>query len=166
MGGELLETCEEVNGKDSGAYVAFEASDECRTMQMKIAISYCSVEGAVRNLEAECSHWDFDLVRTEATDVWNAWLGRILVEGGTNAQRTKVYTDLYHAILGRRRVNDVDGAYSDQTGDEQVIRYIPKQADGTLAYEHHNSDAFWGAQWTLDILWPLAYPAITHGTGD
>jgi len=162
MGGELLETCEEVNGKDSGAYVAFEASDECRTMQMKIAISYCSVEGAVRNLEAECSHWDFDLVRTEATDVWNAWLGRILVEGGTNAQRTKFYTDLYHAILGRRRVNDVDGAYSDQTGDEQVIRYIPKQADGTLAYEHHNSDAFWGAQWTLDILWPLAYPDITH----
>jgi predicted alpha-1,2-mannosidase len=34
--------------------------------------------------------------------------------------------------------------------------------DGAPRYVHHNSDAFWGAQWTLNVLWPLAYPQKTH----
>jgi predicted alpha-1,2-mannosidase len=159
--GNLQESCTSISGKTSGAFVRLDTTDK-RVVHMKIAISYCSIAGAIGNLEHEVPHWDFDRIHSEATDTWNAWLGRILVEGGTDAQKTKFYTDLYHAILGRRRVNDVDGSYSDQTGDEQVIRQIPKRADGTLSYEHHNSDAFWGSQWTLDILWPLAYPDITH----
>lgn len=161
MNGELLPETDEIEGKDSGAFVRFD-TQENRTVQMKVAISYCSIEGAERNMEAELPHWGFDRVRQEATDVWNDWLGRIRVEGGTDDQKTKFYTDLYHAILGRRRINDVDGAYSDQTGDKQVIRQIPKRPDGSLAYEHHNSDAFWGSQWTLNVLWSLAYPDITH----
>lgn len=161
MDGSLFESVDEITGAGSGAFARFDV-EETKTVSMKVAISYCSVEGAIRNLDAECPHWDFDRVRRESTDVWNDWLGRILAEGGTDAQRTKFYTDLYHAILGRRRVNDVDGSYSDMTGDTQVIRHIPTRADGTLAYEHHNSDAFWGSQWTLNVLWSLAYPDITR----
>jgi predicted alpha-1,2-mannosidase len=161
MNGALDSDCKEISGKDSGAYVRFDTREE-RTIQMKVAISYCNVEGARNNLETELPHWDFDRVHAEATEAWNDWLGRISVEGGTEDQKTKFYTDLYHALLGRRRINDVDGSYSDQTGESQVIRQIPKKADGTLAYEHHNSDAFWGSQWTLNILWSLAYPEITH----
>ena len=161
LDGELRPDIEKVSGKNGGAYVRFDTSGE-RTVQMKVAISYCSIEGAARNLETELPHWEFDRTRSEARQVWDDWLGRIRVEGGTDDQKIKFYTDLYHAILGRRRANDVDGAYSDQTGDGQVIRYIPKRADGSLAYEHHNSDAFWGSQWTLNVLWSLAYPHITH----
>ena len=159
--GNLAPELSRVSGKDSGAYVRFDTSED-RSVLMKVAISYCNIDGAIRNMEAELPHWDFDRVRSEATESWNEWLGRIQVEGGSDAQKTKFYTDLYHAILGRRRINDVDGSYSDQTGDEQVIRQIPKREDGSLAYEHHNSDAFWGSQWTLNVLWSLAYPDITH----
>jgi predicted alpha-1,2-mannosidase len=157
----LTESIDSVSGKESGAYVRFNLDDN-RVVQMKIAISYCSIEGALRNLGAEAPDWNFDQVRQDATDVWNSWLGRIQVSGSTDDQKTKFYTDLYHAILGRRRISDVDGAYSDQTGDAQVIRQIPIQEDGSLAYEHHNSDAFWGSQWTLNVLWSLAYPDIMH----
>jgi len=161
MDGKLVQGSNQVSGQNSGAYVRLNVSER-QTVQMKVAISYCSVEGAIRNLEAELPHWDFDRIRQEATDEWNRWLGRIQVEGGTDAQKTKFYTDLYHAILGRRRVSDVDGSYSDRTGADQVIRQIPLASDGTPAYEHHNSDAFWGAQWTIDVLWSLVYPDITH----
>ena len=45
----------------------------------------------------------------ESRDDWNRWLGRIEVEGGSEAQKVKFYTDLWHALLGRRIVSDVDG---------------------------------------------------------
>ena len=129
---------------------------------MKVAISYCGTEGAWANLRAELPHWDFDRVREEAREEWNRWLGRIRVDGGTERQRTKFYTDLYHALLGRRRVSDWDGSYCDMTGPEPAVRRIPPGTDGRPLYEHHNSDAFWGSWWTLNVLWSLVYPEITH----
>jgi predicted alpha-1,2-mannosidase len=136
--------------------------DKQTTLQLKVAISYCSVDQARNNLTAELPHWDFEQVRSESRAVWNRWLGRITVRGGTEARRVKFYTDLYHALLGRRKNSDVSGTWSDMTGDEQVIRSIPLNKEGRPAYEHHNSDAFWGAQWNINLLWSIAYPEIVH----
>ncbi len=157
LGGDV----DEVGGPGCGAFCRFEtiAGDVVR---MKVAISYCSIEQARKNLDTELSGWDFDAVVAEAADAWDDMLGRIEVEGGTEAQKTKFYTDLYHSLLGRRRVSDSDGKYCDMTGPSPVIRQIPLGPDGRPLYEHHNSDAFWGAQWTINVLWPLAYPEITH----
>ena len=151
--GQVFERIHGIEGPGSGVFARFPTAAG-EVLKMKVAISYCDVEQASLNLHTELPHWDFDRVRGDADAVWNQWLGRIEVEGGTDAQRTKFYTDLYHALLGRRRVGDVDGKYSDMTGPEQVIR--------AARYEHHNSDAFWGAQWTLNLLWHLAYPDVTH----
>lgn len=131
-------------------------------LQFKVGISYCGVEYAQDNIRHECDHWDFDAVRREARQAWNDMLGRIEVEGGTDAQKTKFYTDLFHALKGRRRVSDHGGTYIDMTGDTPQVRHIPLDAQGKPRYEHHNSDAFWGAAWTLNTLWSLAYPRITH----
>ncbi len=94
-------------------------------VQLKLAISYCGRAQARRNREIELVHWDFDRVRLEARETWNQWLGRIEVEGGSDAQKTKFYTDLFHALKGRRRVSDADGSYLDNTGDLPVVRQIP-----------------------------------------
>ena len=148
--------------KHSGG-VALEYQVEAgESIQLKVAISYCNTRQAQLNLDTELPHWDFNRVHQEASEVWNSWLGRIEVEGGTDAQKTKFYTDLFHALLGRRRVSDVNGKYSDMTGSEQVIRQIPLDETGQPIYEHHNSDAFWGAQWNLNLLWSIAYPEIIH----
>ena len=80
---------------------------------MKVGLSYVSIGQARRNLDAELPHWDFDRVRCESRDEWNRWLGKIEVEGGTATQRKKFYTDLWHALLGRRLSSDVDGKYCD-----------------------------------------------------
>jgi predicted alpha-1,2-mannosidase len=151
----LLSAGDAVSGKNAGAFVSFAAPPK-KPVLLKVAISYTSVENARRNLDAELPHWDFDRVVSESRDDWNRWLGRIEVSGGTEAQRVKFYTDLWHAILGRRIVSDADGSYCDMTGDAPVVRRAAK-------FPHYNFDALWGSHWSLNILWSFAYPDVMDG---
>jgi predicted alpha-1,2-mannosidase len=134
-------------------------------VQLKVALSYTGtgIDAARENMAAEIPHWDFDRAREAAHADWDAHLGRIAVEGGTEAQRVKFATDLFHALKGRRRVSDVGGTYLDQTGDLPRVRQIPLGEDGRPRYDHYNSDAFWGAPWSLNLLWAMAWPEITSG---
>lgn len=147
------------SGKDAGLAVCF-ATKEGEQVLMKVAISYTSVENARKNMESELPGWDFDEVRDAAYARWNDLLGRIDVEGGTREQQVKLYTDLWHALLGRHIVSDTDGHYMDLTGSAPVIRQIPQDENGRPLYNHHNFDAWWGSHWSLDILWTMAYPEI------
>ena len=131
-------------------------------IQLRVGISYCGTEYARKNMRHECDHWNFDTIREEAREEWNSRLSRIEVDGGTDAQKTKFHTDLFHALKGRRRVSDVGGTYMDMTGPEPRIRQIPLDAAGQPRYEHHNSDALWGAAWTFNTLWPIVCPEISH----
>ena len=146
----------QISGKDAGAYLGF-STKEGEQVQMKVAISYVSIEQARKNLNAELTHWNFDQVKKESFDEWNGELGRIRVEGGTEAQKIKFYTDLWHAQLGRRTVSDVDGKYLDMTGPAPRTGQAPLRADGK-PWSHHNYDAWWGTHWNLNILWSMAYP--------
>ncbi|MEO1096127.1 MAG: GH92 family glycosyl hydrolase [Bacteroidota bacterium] len=152
---------ERFEGENGGVYLTFnqEAPDE---IQMKVAISYVSIDQARLNLDNEIDHWDFDQVRKEAFDEWNRWLSRIKVEGGTQKQQARFYTDLWHALQGRRIVSDYNGKYCDMTGDAPRIGQIPLDNEGRPRFNHFNSDAFWGAQWTLNTLWHLVYPEISE----
>lgn len=138
-------------------------------LKMQIAISYTSVENARNNLKVELDHWDFDRVREEGRNIWNNELGKIAVEGGSIDQRVKFYTDLWHVLLGRQKINDVSGDYPDRTQgpvDHQFtdavfkIRTVPKNPDGTLKFNMYNNDAWWLTHWNLNILWGLAWPEV------
>lgn len=155
--GELVAATESIDGKDAGGFVRFETVDS-KPLLMKVGISYVSIEGARKNLKAELPEWDFDQIVLDSKNDWNAHLSRIKVEGGTDAQRTKFYTDLWRSMLGRRIFSDADGAYSDMTGEQQVVRQIPLGVDGKPTFTVHNFDAWWGSHWSLDILWPLLCP--------
>lgn len=139
------------------------------TLRMKIAISYTSIANARHNMKAECDHWDFDEVRREAGAIWNDWLGKIAVEGGSEAQKTKFYTDLWHVLLGRHKLNDVSGDYPDYTEGERhgtftdavlKVRTLPRDKAGKVKFNMYNSDALWLTQWNLNILWGLAWPQV------
>ncbi|GAB3996614.1 hypothetical protein GCM10028807_39630 [Spirosoma daeguense] len=159
--GKLEELTNEIEGERIGAYVSFKTkTGEVR--KMKVAISYVSAEQARLNLQTELPHWDFERTVQESRTDWNKWLSRIEVEGGNETERSRFYTDLWHALQGRRIVSDVNGKYSDMTGPTQRIGQIPLDANGKPKYTHHNSDSFWGAQWTINTLWHLVYPEVTE----
>lgn len=140
------------------------------TVQLKVAVSYTSVENARRNLESECKHWNFNQLREDSQKEWNEMLGRITVKGGSDNQRKKFYTDLWHVLLGRHKLDDVSGDYPDNTEGERrgnftvntkfKIRTLPRDENGKVKFHMYNSDAFWLTQWNLNILWGLAWPEV------
>ena len=71
-------------------------------VKMKVALSYTSLENAKFNLDEELPHWDFDKIVDESRSEWNNLLGRIKVEGDSDKQKQRFYTDLWHALQGRR----------------------------------------------------------------
>nr|MBI1230256.1 glycoside hydrolase family 92 protein [Cytophagales bacterium] len=135
-------------------------SNLSKPVLMKVAISYTSAENAALNMQTELPGWDFEATVAETQAVWNEYLGRIEVEGATEEQQRRFYTDLWKALQGRRTISDVNGAYPDNTGEQFRIGQLPLNADGTPQFRHFNSDSFWGAQWTISVLWGLVYPEI------
>lgn len=166
--GKRFSDVTEISGNKAGVAAIYnvKAGDE---IKMKIAVSYTSIENARNNLNTECSNWDFEAVKNTTQTIWNKELGKIKVEGGTDNQQIKFYTDLWHVLLGRQKINDVNGDYPDRTkgsldgkftNAELSIKTLPKDKNGKLKYNMYNTDALWLTQWNLNVLWGLAWPEL------
>jgi putative alpha-1,2-mannosidase len=81
------------------------------TTTLAIGLSFVSIDGARRNLDAEAGDVDFDRVRGDTFAAWDTLLGTVKLTGGTEAQRRTFYTSLYHAFLMPTVIADVDGNY-------------------------------------------------------
>lgn len=84
-------------------------------LEVKIALSSVSIDGAKKNLKAELPGWNFDSTVQDADKVWNKYLSRIKVEG-TTEQKKNFYTSFYHALIQPNNIADVDGTYLDSKG--------------------------------------------------
>ncbi len=122
----------EMAGKDLRAYFNFDiAAGEI--IEMKMALSPVSTAGALKNLEAEIDHWDFEKTREQAKEKWNQELSKIEVTSLNNNDQVTFYTALYHTMLSPIIYEDVDGSY---LGLDQNV---------------HNSDGF--TNYTIFSLW-------------
>ena len=124
-------------------------------VNVKIGLSYTSIANAKLNLETEAKNLTFDEALAATTQKWHKALNRIKVSGGTNDNKIKFYTGLYHVLLGRGIASDVNGAYPKNDG---TVGVIPAGKDGKPLHNHYNTDAIWGAYWNLTPLWAMAYP--------
>ena len=77
------------------------------TLEVKVALSYGSVEGAKKNLAAELPGWNFEEVRATSRKQWSDILSRVEVEGATDDQRVALYTALYHLCFQPNVISDV-----------------------------------------------------------
>ena len=102
-------------------------TEEGEQLTIVTALSGVSVEGAVKNLEAEAPHNDFDQYLAAAKADWNKHLQRIQVVGGEADDQVNFYTALYHSMIAPTIYSDVDGKYYGP--DKQV-----HQADGWVNY--------------------------------
>lgn len=157
----LLRDIDSIHGIECGGYVTFNDPGK-EPVLIKVTLSYVSEDQARLNLDAELPHWDFDRIVKESYDEWDNELGKIEIEGGTYEQRVKFYTDLWHVLLGRHIYSDHNGKYTDNTGSEPRVRQIPPDKSGVPLFNMHNSDSFWGTEFTLNILWSIAYPQVMN----
>jgi predicted alpha-1,2-mannosidase len=143
---------DKIAGKGAGFYFSFTPKDR-ESIEIQVALSYTSVENAYENLKAEAM--PFEEAKKQANRIWNTELNKIQVKGESEADKTKFYTGLYHALLGRGLANDVNGAYPKNDG---TIGQLPLNKDGTPQFNFYNTDAVWGAFWNLTQLWTLVWP--------
>jgi predicted alpha-1,2-mannosidase len=117
----------EMMGNDIGFFFSLGEVAPGTEVEVKVGISYTSIENARRNLEAEVGSRTFDEIRNNAHSTWNEALGRIRVEGGTEDDKTIFYTALYHALIHPSIISDVNGEYpmmeSGETGRADYTRY-------------------------------------------
>ena len=138
----------EMSGDDIGTWFTFN-TEEGETVEVSIGVSFVSVENARLNLEKEQpAGITFDQIRQNARDKWNADLGRILVEGGTKAQKRVFYTALYHALIHPNILQDVNGEYPQMEGNE------------ILSTKHNRYTVFslWDTYRNVHQLFTLVYP--------
>ena len=99
-----------VAGDDIAAFLSF-GNQKGKTIKMKMAISYVSIDNAKENLKNEIVCWDFDNVYQTTKEKWTSLLSRITANGGTDAERQSFYTAIYHNLLHPNVYNDVNGEY-------------------------------------------------------
>jgi len=122
----------EMAGKDLRVYFNFDTK-EGEQVKMKVALSSVSTAGAMKNMDAEISHWNFDKTKMETSKKWNDELAKVEVQTIDEKEMISFYTAMYHASLSPILFEDVDGQYR---GLDQNI---------------HNSDGF--TNYTVFSLW-------------
>ena len=152
-GNDIHENASYAHGLGAGAYLNFNTRQD-EQITAKVAISYTSVQNARINLKAEATGIGFDQAKAASQQAWEEALSRILVEGKTPDDLKKFYSGLYHGLLGRGVMSDVNGAYPKHDG---TIGQVPME-NGKPKFRMFNTDAMWGGQWNLTQLWALVYP--------
>lgn len=124
-----------------GSVFEFDVSDK-KPLMVKVALSGADTDGALKNLTAEASHWDFEKYKTEAEKAWNKELSKIEVQSNDNNKLNIFYTALYHCMIHPSMNSDVDGRYRGR--DNKVHE--------AKDYVHYNVFSLWD---TYRALYPL-----------
>lgn len=153
-GSEIQNNIKEIEGSgEIGAYVTYKTV-EGEEILIQTGLSLVSLEGTRMNLEKELTapfEWDFTACAQNTRRIWNDLLKKIKVEGGTEEDKYKFYTNLYRSYAGKQTWNDVDGKYRDACENIQQL-----EAGKSI----YGGDAFWNSYWNLNGLWSIVSPEI------
>lgn len=129
--------------------VRFKNPRNSKPLELKIGFSFVSIENAKKNLIAELAGKSFDDVRNEADKIWNDVLGHIQVEGGTESERSMLYSTLFRVFQFPHLRSDVTGEYRNDRG--QIVK-----AD----YRYYTNPSFWDTYRNKLILLGMITPDV------
>ena len=109
----------------AGALVDF---GDAREVEMRVGLSFVSVEGARGNLKFDGMS-SFAKVKADAKSHWTERLNRVEMDGGSSEQRAIFYTGLYHMLLSPNLFSDGDSNYMGFDG--KVHQTSPNPYKGT-----------------------------------
>ncbi|WP_420321318.1 GH92 family glycosyl hydrolase [Flagellimonas sp.] len=137
----------EVVGDSIGAYMRYDFKNPTQ-VEMKVGISYVSIENARENLEKETSGKTFTEIVVSTATEWDEHLSRIEVEGGSDDDKTIFYTALYHTLIHPSTLNDFNGEYPKMRTRETL------KTTGT----RYTVFSLWDTYRNLHQLMSLVYP--------
>ena len=80
-------------------------------VELRVGISYVSIENARENLEKEIKNYDFNQVYAKTKHTWNELLSVASVNDANEDKKTIFYTALYHTLIHPNILNDYNGEY-------------------------------------------------------
>lgn len=137
----------EIIGDSIGAYMSYDFKKPT-SVEVKIAVSYVSIENARENLKKETGELSFEDVFKKTSTKWNDLLSKITVEGGSEDDKTIFYTALYHTLIHPNTFNDVNGEYPKMATRETL------KTEGT----RFTVFSLWDTYRNLHSLMSLVYP--------
>ncbi|MEO2128698.1 MAG: GH92 family glycosyl hydrolase [Christiangramia sp.] len=135
----------EIAGEQIRMWFDFDTSEP---LEVKLAISPVSTEGAIQNMKEEIPGWNFDEVRQQARDTWNKELSKVDISEEDQEEKVNFYTAMYHAFLGPTEYMDTDGQY-------MGIDRNRHQADG---FTNYTSFSLWDTYRALHPLFNVLQP--------
>ena len=136
----------------SGAIVGFRL-DEDRSVNLKVASSFISVDQALVNME-ELGDGDFDRLKAEGRARWNEVLGRIKVEDDNIDNIRTFYSCLYRSVLFPRTLTET-------TSEGELVHYSPHTGEVCPGY-FFTDTGFWDTFRCLFPLLNLVYPEMNE----
>lgn len=102
-------------------YILYFIVSDDDELLVKTGISGVDVDGASNNLKSEISDWNFESIKTKASEAWEKELSKIKVKSSNEEYEKVFYTSLYHSFLAPNIYSDVDGRYR---GRDQKIHKL------------------------------------------
>jgi predicted alpha-1,2-mannosidase len=145
-----IKSLKRLPGEDGDVTVIdFENPDN--TLEIKIGLSFVSVENAKLNLETELAGKNFDQVHQEASATWENLLSKITVTGGTERQKGLFYSCLYRSFLWPALRSDVNGQFLDESG-----KVVKKD------FQYYTIPSLWDDHRNKLVLLELLSPDVTR----
>ena len=119
-------------------------------VELKIGLSFVSVQNAKQNLDQEIGSKSFSQIQREGNQTWENLLSRIQVKGGTEKQKQLFYSSFYRAFQWPALRSDIDGEYTDVKG--KVVK-----AD----FNYYTLPSFWDTYRNKLVLLSMLSPKVT-----
>lgn len=145
---EKLEKKDE--GQHNGFAIVHLANGGSGPVELKIGLSFVSVENAKQNLEKEIGNKTFEVIRKEANQKWETLLSSIQVKGGTDKQKQMFYSCLYRSFLWPALRSDVNGEFKDVKNN--VVK---------TGITYYTEPSLWDTYRNKDVLLELISPDVT-----
>jgi predicted alpha-1,2-mannosidase len=134
-----------------GAVIGFKTK-KGETIHIKVASSFISAEQAALNLTRELGNDSFTATMQKGQAAWNQELGRLTVDGGTDAQIRTFYSCLYRALLFPRKFYEFDA-------QNKVVHYSPYNGQVLPGYMF-TDNGFWDTFRSAIPFFTLMYPTL------
>jgi len=136
-------------GKHNGFAIIQLADEGTAPVELKIGLSFVSMENAKQNLQQEIGTRTFAQIRKAANEEWNAVLASIQLKGGSEKQKRMFYSCLYRSLLWPALRSDVNGEYTDAKRNKV-------KAD----FNYYTEPSLWDTYRNKDVLLGLISPKV------
>jgi len=149
---EYLDNALELTGEHVGAVVGFKTK-RGEQVNARVASSFISIAQAELNLKRELGDKPFETVKQEAKKAWNDVMGRVIVEGGTEAQIRTFYSCMYRCLFFPHKMYEIDDK-------GEIIHYSPYNEGDVKPGYLYTGTGFWDTFRALFPFLNLVYPEM------